>query len=80
MSLLFEDWSESRRIRSLELMDEYLRTHATRTIYDTQWVRYGAHPFQKDKLREIAQDNEKYTNALFGFYVCLTTDLSWVKF
>lgn len=79
MSYAFSNWSIDRKIRALELMDEYLKKHATATAYEAEWPKYGAHPHQKDKLREIAGDDEMFVNALFEFYVCLTTDISWLK-
>ena len=60
-------------------MDEYLENHVTRSIYDIEWERHGAHPYQVDRLREIAEDDDLFIEALFSFYVCLTTDLSWLK-
>jgi hypothetical protein len=75
----FKTWDKSRKIRALGLMDDYLRKHCTPSDYDIEWVKYGAHPYQTERLEEIATDDEKFVNALWGFYLCLTTDLSWLK-
>lgn len=77
---LFSDWTIERKIRALELMDEYLKKNIPRSIYETQWERYGVKAkIYPEVAREIATNEEKFVNALFNFYVCLTTDLSWLK-
>lgn len=77
---LFSNWSTSRKVRALELMDEYLKKNIPRSIYETQWERYGVKAkLYPDKAREIAEDEGRFIDALFNFYVCLTTDLSWLK-
>ena len=76
----FSEWSIDRKVRALGLMDEYLKGHIPRSIYETQWIdRDGVNPaISPEKASEIAQDERRFINALFMFYVCLTTDLSWV--
>lgn len=78
---IFTNWSTDRKIRALELMDEYLKNNIPRSVYETQWVdRYGVKPgVFPEKAREIAENEDKFVNTLFGFYLCLTTDLSWLK-
>lgn len=75
----FSNWSTERKIRALGLMDEYLKNHVPRSVYDIEWEKKGAHPFQTERCREIAESDDKFIEALFSFYVCLTTDLSWLK-
>ena len=75
----FSNWSIDRKIRALELMDKYLKKNVPRSVYDIEWERHGAHPFQRERCREIAEDDDLFIEALFCFYVCLTTDLSWLK-
>ena len=78
--LLFNDWSVDRKVRALELMDEYLVNHIPRNVYEAQWERYGVKAkIFPEKAREIASNEEAFINALFNFYICLTTDLSWLK-
>ena len=76
----FSDWSVDRKIRALELMDEYLKKNTPISVYETQWETYGVKTkVFPEKAKEIAQDETKFINVLFQFYVCLTTDLSWLK-
>ena len=80
--LKFSDWSIQRKIESLRLMEKYLRNHGSPYGRDTIWQDWGggycATPEEtEEKLLEIALSEEKYINALFCFYICLTTDLSW---
>ena len=80
---LFSDWNVDRKIRALQLMDAYLKKHAPRSIYDTQWERYGVKAtIYPEKAKKVAEDEASFINALFNFYVCLTTmeDLSFLKF
>lgn len=73
----FSNWSMERKIRSLCLMDDYIKKHTKPSVYEIEWLRHSAHPFQKERLNEIASDEAKFINAVFCFYTCLTTDLSW---
>ena len=71
-------------MESLRLMEQYLRQHGDQLGHDTIWQDWGAgfcatKEETEAKLRSIAEDDEKYINALFCFYICLTTDLSWFK-
>lgn len=78
---IFSEWSVDRKIRALELMDEYLKKNTSRSIYETQWAeKYGVKPkVFPEKAKEIAENENLFVNTLFGFYICLTTDLSWLK-
>lgn len=81
--LRFSNWTIERKVRSLELMDDFLRKHANQTVCDIDWRLYGGGlqktPEETAKRRlEIAQDETAYINALFCFYVCCTTDFSWL--
>lgn len=75
----FSNWSTDRKVRALGLMDEYLRKHVSRSTYDIEWEKGGAHPYQAEKCLKIAENDDLFVNALFCFYICLTTDLSWLK-
>lgn len=81
-NLKFADWSISRKMESLRLMEKSLRKHGSSLGHDTIWQEWGGGycgtPEETDaKLKEIASSDEKYINALFCYYICMTTDLSW---
>lgn len=71
-------WSTSRRIRSLEIMEDFVMK---KTPFESQ--RYwheevypsGASPEEKQR---VAADDTLYANALFAFYIAVTTDTSWL--
>lgn len=82
--LKFSDWSIQRKMESLRLMEKYLRKHGNPLGKDTIWQEWGGgycgtQEETEEKLKTIVSDNEAYINALFCFYICLTTDLSWFK-
>lgn len=78
----FSLWSVERKMESLRLMDTCIRDKGSMIGRDTIWQTHGAGlcdtPEKTEaKRREIASSDEKYINALFCFYICMTTDLSW---
>lgn len=73
----FSNWSVSQKKNALKIMDEYLKRNVKNTIYWTHWEKYGCHPDNIKRIEEISNDDEQFINALFWFYICLTTDLSW---
>ena len=81
--LKFSTWSVSRRIRALITMEEYIAKHAS---YEGKyyWENHGYVKCdlqeEMEKIREkIAEDDTMFTNALFSFYIALTTDTSWMN-
>lgn len=81
-NLMFHDWSVQRRIESLRLMEKEIKLHGDRLAHDTTWQEYGGgmcvtKEETEAKWKSIAEDDEKYINALFAFYICQTTDTSW---
>lgn len=84
--LLFDEsnnWNTERRARALELMDKYIAKNAKPSSYITTWTRHGAPKKATAEetwayRMEVAADKERFTNALFAFYCCLTTDLSFL--
>lgn len=78
----FRNWSTARKIRALSLMDEYVKKHAPG--YGLRFWRencpYGKAPEETEaNKRMIAEDESLFINALWAFYIALTTDLSWLK-
>lgn len=81
--LRFSDWSINRKVESLKLMEKSLRKQGSALGHDTIWQEWGggycSTPGETEaKLIEIASSDEKYINALFCYYVCMTTDFSWL--
>ncbi len=73
----FSNWSVNQRIYAIKTMDAYLKKNVKNTIYFSHWVKYGCHPNDIKRINEIANNDEQFINAIFWFYICLTTDLDW---
>lgn len=79
----FRTWAVDRKISALELMEQYVQKNATGTG-EMHWHQHGcglgSTAEETHEIRQkIAQDDEKFINALWAFYVALTTDTSWFK-
>lgn len=81
-NLKFADWSVRRKKEALRLMEMSLRKQGNQLGHDTIWREWGggfcATPEETEaKLKDIASNDEKFINALFCYYICMTTDFSW---
>ena len=77
----WSDWSLTRKVRSLEIMDEYVRKYAEFACvnYWHDEIFGMCSSSEPDEVyREIASDDNKYADALFVFYIASTTDTSWL--
>lgn len=91
---IFSSWSTEAKVRSLQTMDTYLweqrkQGKITEDTYRVSWGKYGVLfiPLKtQGKLDEalaeakrIAEDDIAYTNAVFEFFCCVTTDMRWLE-
>lgn len=78
----FRNWSTARKMRALSLMDDYVRNHAPSYGAD-HWRKncpLGKSLEETESIRaNIANNDELFTNALWAFYIALTTNLDWLK-
>lgn len=80
----FHNWSVERRVEALRLMDQYVKKHANTVDYDIYWSEnYVGKRETPEKTEqcfyEFAEDESKFIKALWGFYITLTTDFSWIS-
>ena len=79
----WQSWSQTRKVRALTIMDDYVKKHADLTAYD-YWRNEikSLFPTSTDRaeiLNSIASDDALFADALFVFYIAITTDTSWLK-
>lgn len=82
-ALLFSDWSVERKMRALELMDNYIYKNCTPSDYISTWGKHAPTKQNSEEAtlkvrKEYAEDETKFINALFAFQCCLVTDLTWL--
>ena len=81
--LLYESWEESRKVRMLKEMGDYLLENNPSSYYTT-WQKHGA-PLQRTaeltvaKRQEISRSEEKFNNAIFAFVCSVICDLSFLE-
>lgn len=83
-NLKFSDWSTERKMEALKLMEKSIWNNGDMLAHDTIWKDWGAGLCATAeetvaKRKAIAEDDEKFINALFCYYICMTTDFKWVE-
>jgi hypothetical protein len=78
----FSKYSLEYKIKTLARMEQYLqdKPHFDAFSYYTDWAKMGVTPGATleetlQKYAEVASDDTRYVNALFGFYSALCTPL-----
>ena len=71
----FHDWSVNRRARMLDHMDQYIRKNigvdSSAYFY---WENHGIGNKSDKEVLEIAQDDVKFINVIFAFWITIDDD------
>lgn len=85
-----QKWSVTRRVRSLEKMGAYVEKHAEKIGVEywhdeisglsTLSASSQAEEIRTEEIyKEIALSDEKFADALFIFYIAVTTSTKWLQ-